>query len=360
MNRQQQRRLWIRAAAKIREQYQPRLTVFPNVNSPPVDQWTRVMSFSRLLSKAQQYHYPAAFAFCLVQYQQSMARLIQELTACHNEITTIKRKPEIPSLRDLVDELSSLSDEFENTSIYWSEQEIVVRTPPVVLREINLGEFEIRLRWCELGDPQPYRIISLSQTGTDDVHHPHVQGDTLCEGEGKIPISQALAEGRLGDFFLLVQQILQTYNPSSAYVPLDRWWNSSCADCDDSMSQEESRPCSICEHQICEYCRRNCTTCGNHLCSSCADTCETCHHTFCRDCLSECDACSDCFCRSCLSDQTCSSCLEEAKENEDALSEESTPDAPPAATPPSETPEAAQTPHAPIQPVCLGQTDLPA
>ena len=360
MNQSQSRRLWIRAAAKIREQYLSHATVFPNVNSPPVDQWTRVMRLARLLLKAQQHHCPTAFQRCLEQYKQSVARMSHELTACYNELTNIKRPPVIPSLRDLTDELSSLPDEFEDTRIDWSEQEIVVRTPPVILREVNLGEFEIRLRWSELGDPQPYRVISLSQTGTDDVHHPHVQGDTLCEGEGKIPITQALAEGRLGDFFLLVQQILQTYNSGSAYVPLDRWWNSTCADCDDSMSQEESRPCSICEHQICEYCRRNCTACGDHLCSSCADTCETCHDTFCRSCLANCESCGECYCRPCLSDKTCSHCLEESMENEYALPEESPHDAPPAAATPSETPEAAQTSTAPVQPVCLGQADLPA
>jgi len=360
MNGSHHRRLWIRAATKIREQYQSQATGFPNVNSPPVDQWTRIMRLSRLLTKAQQHQYPAAFQRCLEQLKQTMGRLIHELTACHSELTAIKQPTAIPSLRELVAELSSLPQEFDETSIDWSGHEIIVRTPTVILKEVNLGEFEIRLRWSELGDPQPYRVISLAETGTDDVHHPHVQGDTLCEGDGKFPIHQALADGRLGDFFLLVHQILKTYNPGSAYVPLDRWWNSSCADCDDSMSQEESRPCSICEHQICEHCRRNCTACGDPLCSSCADTCETCNDTFCRDCLSTCDSCGECCCRSCLSDQTCSNCFEELMENEDATSKNPSPDTPPATSSPSETPEATQTAAATVQSVCLGQADLPA
>lgn len=360
MNRSHPRRLWIRVAAKIREQYQSQATGFPNVNSPPVDQWTRVMRLSRLLTKAEQHQYPAAFQRCLEQLKQTHARLIHELSTGHSELTAIKQPTAIPSLRELAAELISLPQEFDETSIDWSAQEIVVRTPAVILSDVNLGEFEIRFRWSELGDSQPYRIISLSQTGDDDVHHPHVQEETLCEGEGKIPINQALADGRLGDFFLLVQQILQTYNPGSAYVPLDRWWNSSCADCDDSMSHDESRPCSICEHQICEYCRRNCTACGDHLCSSCADTCETCDDTFCRDCLANCESCGECCCQPCLSDQTCSSCLEESMEKEDATSENPTPDTTPAAASTSETSEAAQTSATAVQPVCLGQANLPA
>ncbi|QDT21398.1 hypothetical protein HG66A1_31990 [Gimesia chilikensis] len=360
MNGLHSRRLWIRAAARVREQYQSQATAFPIVKSPPVDHWTRIMRLSRLLTKAQQHHYPAAFERCLEQYKDNVSRLIHELNMYHRELVALKRPKGLPSLSELTAELCALPDEFDETRIEWSEQEIVVRTPEVVLSQVNLGEFEIRLRWSEIGAPQPYRVISLSQTGSDDIHHPHVQGDMLCEGEGKILLSYTLAEGRLGDFFLLVQQILRTYNPASAYVPLENWWNSSCADCDDSMSEEESRPCSICEHQICEYCRRNCTTCGDHLCSSCADTCETCHNTFCRDCLSECDSCSDCFCRSCLSDQTCSSCLEESMENEDATPENPAPDTTPVAAFPAETSEAAQNTSATVQSVCLGQVDLPA
>ena len=61
MNQSPPRRLWIRAAVKIREQYQSQATGFPQVNSPPVDQWTRVMRLSRLLTKAQQRHWPARF-----------------------------------------------------------------------------------------------------------------------------------------------------------------------------------------------------------------------------------------------------------------------------------------------------------
>lgn len=340
MNRSHQRRLWIRAAAKIRKQYQSQATGFPKVNSPPEDQWARVMRLSRLLTKAQQYQYPAAFQRCFAQLKQTMARLIHELTACHNELTEIKQPTAIPSLRELAAELSSLPDEFDETSINWSEHEIVVRTPTVILREVNLGEFEIHFHWSELGNPQPYRIVSLTQTGEDDVHHPHVQGDTLCEGEGKFPIYQALADGRLGDFFLLVHQILQTYNPGSAYVSLDHWGNTSCTDCGDSMSREESRLCSVCEHQICDSCCRSCAACDDSLCSSCANTCSTCGDSFCSDCLSTCDTCGECCCRSCLSDQTCSNCLEESMENEDATSENPSPDASPAASSPAETPEA--------------------
>jgi len=80
MNRLHSRRLWIRAAVKIREQYQSHATGFPNVNSPPVDQWTRVMRLSRLLTKARQHHCPVGFQRCLEQYKHSVSRMIHDLS----------------------------------------------------------------------------------------------------------------------------------------------------------------------------------------------------------------------------------------------------------------------------------------
>ena len=48
-------------------------------------------------------------------------------------------------------------------------------------------------------------------------------GETLCEGEGSTAIHKAIAQGSHLDFFTLAKQILETYNPDSAYVALSRW-----------------------------------------------------------------------------------------------------------------------------------------
>tara|TARA_R110002111_G_scaffold262878_1_gene342618 strand:+ start:5704 stop:6726 length:1023 start_codon:yes stop_codon:yes gene_type:complete len=338
MNQTCRQRLWLRAAREITAQYQQLDTALPTMNSLPAGQWEQVNRLTRLMVKARAHKYPTAFWRCFHELQRTLLSLMREIAAYRGELTQIERQSNCPSFKETYAELCSLPDEFEETRIDWSEQEIVVRTSTVILDQINLGEFEIRLRWSELDCPQPYRIISLAETGADDVHHPHVQENTLCEGEGKYPISQALAAGRLSDFFLLVQQILQTYNPGSAYVPLDRWGNASCADCGDSVSREDSRACSTCEHQICEDCCRSCTTCDDLLCSSCADTCSECDNTFCRSCLSTCDSCGTCCCEQCLCDQSCSTCLEELTENEDDASENTTTDAPSVTSPSSETP----------------------
>src|SRR5690606_3706651 len=100
----------------------------------------------------------------------------------------------------------------------WSR--VTVVTDDIQLEGIPLGPFKIKLDWSRLGDSQPYEVIAVEAnpaSSSDDVTHPHVQDNRLCEGDGRQALQKALAQGRLFDFFVLVRQILTTYNPSSAY-----------------------------------------------------------------------------------------------------------------------------------------------
>ena len=47
--------------------------------------------------------------------------------------------------------------------------------------------------------------------------------ERLCEGDGRSAIRQALAQGRLLDFFMLVAGGLRTYNAESPFVALEIW-----------------------------------------------------------------------------------------------------------------------------------------
>jgi hypothetical protein len=85
------------------------------------------------------------------------------------------------------------------------------------------------------------------QVGT----HPHVREKLLCEGDGAASIRRALAEGRLLDFFTLVRQVLETYNPGSAYVELSRWNGVTCKDCGYIMPGDGYGTCDLCyEHDV--------------------------------------------------------------------------------------------------------------
>ena len=102
--------------------------------------------------------------------------------------------------------------------IDFEEHEIAVTTEPITLEGIFLGPFEIRLDWERLGNSLPYRIKALDPhpaAANEDVTHPHVQNEQLCEGDGRVGHPQRLREGRLGDFFLLVAQVLRTYGKGS-------------------------------------------------------------------------------------------------------------------------------------------------
>ena len=63
----------------------------------------------------------------------------------------------------------------------------------------------------------------------------------LCEGEGRLPVLRALEQGRLLDFFLLVRNVLSTYNPDGAHLPLSRWRGAPCTDCGDQRLFEVPR-----------------------------------------------------------------------------------------------------------------------
>lgn len=329
--------LWLRAAMKIAAQYRENAARLHSLKSLPTFAWDRVERWERLYQKASRYQYQAAMRICRERLQQSFDYLFRECSTFRDELIQSSQHEPAPSLNTLYAELCALPNEFESVEIDWDEQEIVVLTQSVVLENIDLGTFEIRFRWSALSDSQPYRIISMAQTGEDDVHHPHVQADTLCEGEGKIPLKRALTEGRLCDFFLLIQQVLQTYNSGSAYVSLCRWFNVVCADCGDSVSREDVCSCTVCEHSICDCCLHRCSNCGEILCASCTDKCNSCDETYCRDCLSTCDTCCECFCRSCLCSEICPACLEESEEEDHAPSEDSSIDSSPVAPTATET-----------------------
>ena len=60
---------------------------------------------------------------------------------------------------------------------------------------MDLGPFKIVLDWSDLSATKPDQVIALEPNGAagdDDVTHPHVHDRTLCEGEGRVPIRNAL------------------------------------------------------------------------------------------------------------------------------------------------------------------------
>ena len=71
-------------------------------------------------------------------------------------------------------------------------------------------------------------------------------------------LQAALEVGRLCDFFLMVRQVLRTYNPDSPYVSLDNWEGKQCSDCGDFINEDCRCYCELCDRTYCEQCMSVC------------------------------------------------------------------------------------------------------
>ncbi|MBA4017585.1 MAG: hypothetical protein C0483_10470 [Pirellula sp.] len=224
-----------------------------------------------------------------------------------------------------MDDLTALETEFNEVEVDLRKKQLSVTTDSIELEGVSLGQFVIRLNWSHLGENRPYEVEAVEPNpaaGDSSVTHPHVHGNALCEGDGKFAIRSALEAGRLLDFFLLVRQILETYNPSSAYVRIKDWEGVSCVDCGCTTDRDESSSCERCESDLCSDCVSNCSDCGRSSCSECRSVCHGCDADYCRRCLNDCDACGDAFCGECLTDGQCDNCRETLEEPDETLEPE--------------------------------------
>lgn len=231
------------------------------------------------------------------------------------------------SMSDIMAEINALFMMFERVEIK-SERDfgpvLAVTVGPITLEDVNLGSFKIELN-CNGYEPR-YWVRALEPNcpgGDSDVTHPHVNDDVLCEGDGSHLIRNAFKEGRISDFFLIVEQILNTYNSESAYVELQYWEGIACYGCDTMMSDgDDTYSCDHegCERQSCEDCSRLCQSCDSSLCSAHACSCDCCGDTSCRSCLEECRACGHDVCGTCTATckkcdkEVCSDCFNSEKE----------------------------------------------
>ena len=249
-----------------------------------------------------------------------------------------------PNPGDIVAELLQVEQEFGEIKFDLKARTISVITESITLDEISFGPFEIRLFLNEikkLTTESPYKIIALNPNpaGSDcDVTHPHVSHEKLCEGDGFIPIRKAIQQGRLNDFFTIIVQILQTYNPDSPYVSLDDWEGISCYDCGYTVAGDECYYCEECERDYCSSCSTYCQICDTTICIGCSYECPACNQPVCQHCTAVCSECDARLCKDCINEEgLCQNCEEQRKEQEDEeLEEESTtPEAVPAVQPDS-------------------------
>ena len=225
-------------------------------------------------------------------------------------------RPSRPGLTisELHTELQDVADEFEEVG--WDKRWLWATTEPIVLEDIYLGRFQIKLRLDRIGSPHAdddFEVVALDPNpagGNSEVTHPHVSGGRLCQGDATGPIRLALEQGRLVDFFQLVHSVLRTYNPDSPFVRLDAWDGVCCSECGANISREETSYCEACGDDYCHECSSCCQDCNDTRCVACLVGCRSCGESHCGSCLSACEGCgTKGFCGSCLA--ACQQCERE-------------------------------------------------
>jgi hypothetical protein len=271
---------------------------------------------------------------CSDRFPLAKARLESELACvasdCRFRLESMSRQPrkrkKLPSMREVVGELQALQTEFEKWSFDPEEQSLSIETEPIELEGVPLGPFQVRLDLNKLAsiDSNPvYKVIALDPSPpacNENVTHPHVRDNLLCEGDASSSIDAALLDGRLCDFFLLVASVLRTYNPSSPYVKLENWEGVPCYDCGCVVDGDHRVQCQGCENDFCDDCVSSCVQCGFTACHSCLGVCDLCGSEICDGCREKCSKCEETYCASCVKDSVCVTCKE--KDNEKAEMEE--------------------------------------
>ena len=226
---------------------------------------------------------------------------------------------------ELFRDLLALSQEFAKVKFDAKANRLSVITEDITLDDFRLGAFNIVLHLETLSTSASrrayYEVIAVDAnraSANDDVTHPHVQEDRLCEGDAQPTIKLALQQGRLFDFFQIVEQTLGTYNAASAYVTLQEWNGFQCGRCGYSADPDETRDCYGCDVTICDGCTYRCSDCEESFCGNCDQACGGCTESVCKSCSVACSDCDEQFCSDCLTeDQRCTSCEKKTKEESD-------------------------------------------
>lgn len=232
----------------------------------------------------------------------------------------------------IYDDLKELDEHFP--VLKWDCNALWVKTEPITLDDIYLGAFEIRLPirvLGRMGNSDDFRVIALDRHPSEkreDVVHPHVEGTHLCTGEATDSIALALKQGRILDFFQLVDGILHTYNEDSPYVRLDQWDGGSsieCWDCGYEVDDGDSFYCEQCSREFCDSCMSCCSSCSNSRCRTCLVECPCCEESCCRSCMKPCPECGEATCIPCLTTTNPDGRCPECRSSDEGDSNENTP-----------------------------------
>jgi len=230
------------------------------------------------------------------------------------------------SVKDAINEVRIVSEAWEDVKFRNDVLSVLIKD--VTLKDDDDVEVALGSFWIHLKVTSPLTGLSIESVNKIEsesgLYHPHVRRNNLCEGEGEDLMKEALCQGRLEDYFRIVEAILRTYNGASPYEPLSDWYAPEddhenefyCDGCGEWRSNDESVYCEGCDTQYCECCAGGgtCTECDNWRCDNCSTSCGDCGETICNRCSVVCAECKTSICPACgvqcvtCDDTHCSSC----------------------------------------------------
>ena len=338
------RRQVIRAAVRIQEHLcgPARRAQIVTLPQPAWEELSRTVKYLRYVEH-KGWHCASESLIQDIDY--AALRFQREMEVLRKSLVPRTTSKPFASASEIASELLAMEDEFEEVKLDLKAHTVAAQTSGIELEGVYLGPFRIVLNWERIGQAQqPYSVYAQEPchaNGREDVTHPHVLNHQLCEGEGSTSIKEALTSGRLGDFFILVRQILGTYNPESAHVSLSDWdGGMSCDGCGTSLSEDEYSTCERCDDRYCDECIWCCNGCKTPVCGECSDFCAKCGSRFCDACLTTPAGTTTPLCDDCLQAQQ--------KDDSDEPRENAAPQ-PPA------SPTASEAPTSTADPIRVGQ-----
>jgi hypothetical protein len=295
-------RTTIRVAAQVRAQL---LEVSrPAWSIRPLEEtWAHLVELEARLKLVLSRGWNKASQVVVEDLEYAIRRLQRELETFHGQLPAQTFPRRVSSLNEIAADLAMLPAEYSEVNLDLAERCISVVTDSIELEGVCLGRFRVCLHWDQLNRQPAFEVSALDPLPSAEnqaVTHPHVYGELLCTGAGTLAIQAAQAEGRLFDFFALVNQILRTYNPGSAHATLNSWIGTICRDCGSILSGEDRGSCDRCDDPLCQECSHRCSHCDRDLCGGCAHMCADCDERFCIACLTDRNGSGRMVCRVCL------------------------------------------------------------
>lgn len=261
---------------------------------------------------------------------------LKEALEMENQAREISGKRQMAELREFV----------KDFHVYFEGTKMVIPMSNIEMKSTKTSAL-LKLENVEL-IIKPKQIPSLFArgrkigAGVSSAFHPHVNHNgAVCQGDAIIPIELAFIRRDFISIVDLMESVLNTYNPSSAYHSLESLSNlRMCSLCEDYLPDLQLHICKLCRTEVCNTCSLEidldstgrsqyvCQLCEGHLkkCVGCSENtlnkgCSACGEIYCSNCLVEDSFYNEKICHSC-NETSYKKILQEIKEFEEKRDKE--------------------------------------